>query len=644
MIEDRRKAAFELPSGEEERPIDPGHEIAERHVGQHATADERGLGQRLARPVDHRSILQSRVVREERPLPARGVLIAQALLAVAVGLLERRTALPAQQAGHDVDDARRIEHVHGRLLILWRDLHRRMLLARRRAADEQRQPHAAAFHLLRHHHHLVERRRNEAAEADQIGLRVERRLQDLVARDHDAEIDDVVAVAAEHDADDVLADVVHVALHGREHDRALRGGLERAARGHARLALGFHERLEVGDRALHRPGALDDLRQEHLPGAEQVADDLHAVHQRPFDDVERPRVLPARLFDVGLDEIHDAVHERVRQAGLDRLLAPRQVVLALLAVALDRRGEFDHPLGRVRPPVENDVFDVRQQIFRDVFIDDELTGVDDAHVEAGRNRVIEERGVNRFAHDVVPAERERQVADAAADLDARTAGLDEARGFDEIDGVGVVLLETGGDREDVGIENDVGRIEPRALGQQPVRALADGDFPLDRVRLALLVERHHDDTGTVAPHGGGFFQELVLAFLEADRVHDRLALHALQPREQHRPLRTVDHHGHARDLGFGGDVVEERGHRLLGVEHALIHVDVDQIRAAAHLIESDVRRLRVVARADQPREARGTGHVGALTDHLEVRIGTDRQRFKAGELRVVAIGVIPTLS
>ena len=33
---------------------------------------------------------------------------------------------------------------------------------------------------------------------------------------------DLVVVAAEHDADDVLADVVDVALHGRHHDLALR--------------------------------------------------------------------------------------------------------------------------------------------------------------------------------------------------------------------------------------------------------------------------------------------------------------------------------------------------------------------------------------------------------------------------------------
>ena len=88
----------------------------------------------------------------------------------------------------------------------------------------------------------------------------------------------------------------------------------------------------------------------------------------------------------------------------------------MVAGALDRVRELDEPLGRVGPPVEDDVLDVLEQVLRDVLVDDELAGVDDAHVEAGLDGVEQERGVDRLAHDVVAAERERQVADAAADL------------------------------------------------------------------------------------------------------------------------------------------------------------------------------------------------------------------------------------
>ena len=52
--------------------------------------------------------------------------------------------------------------------------------------------------------------------------------------------------------------------------------------------------------------------------------------------------------------------------------------------------------------------------------------------------------------------------------------------------------------------------------------------------------------------------------------------------------------GTHRDLGLGGDQVQERGHALLGVEHALVHVDVDDVGAAAHLIERDLEGGLVV--------------------------------------------------
>ena len=111
---------------------------------------------------------------------------------------------------------------------------------------------------------------------------------------------------------------------------------------------------------LHRPGALDDLRQEHLAGAEQLADDAHAVHQRPFDHVERARLGETRFLDVLLDELHDAVDERVREPLVHTALAPGEIDRPRWPLPLTRPGELDEPFGRVGPPVEDHVFDVRR--------------------------------------------------------------------------------------------------------------------------------------------------------------------------------------------------------------------------------------------------------------------------------------------
>jgi hypothetical protein len=63
-----------------------------------------------------------------------------------------------------------------------------------------------------------------------IGVALARDGEDLLRRHHHAEVDDLEVVALEHDADDVLADVVHVALDGRNDDEALRARARSALR------------------------------------------------------------------------------------------------------------------------------------------------------------------------------------------------------------------------------------------------------------------------------------------------------------------------------------------------------------------------------------------------------------------------------
>ena len=73
----------------------------------------------------------------------------------------------------------------------------------------------------------------------------------------DPQIHHGVAVVGEDDVDQVLADVVHITLHGCEHDGALA----------ASVGL-LQVRLEVGDRGLHHLGRLQHERQLHLAGPE----------------------------------------------------------------------------------------------------------------------------------------------------------------------------------------------------------------------------------------------------------------------------------------------------------------------------------------------------------------------------------------
>ena len=195
-----------------------------------------------------------------------------------------------------------------------------------------------------------------------------------------------------------------------------------------RRLLGLDVGQQVGDRLLHHARRLHHLRQEHLALAEQVADDVHAGHQRPFDHVQRPAARGldrcAGLLGVLDDEVGDAVDQRVREPLVDRL--------RLLGACRARRGAPSRraaaPLARSAistrrspaswPAVEHDVLDALAQLGLEVVVDADHAGVDDAHVHARLDRVVEEHGVDRLAHRVVAAEREAHVGDAARDLGA----------------------------------------------------------------------------------------------------------------------------------------------------------------------------------------------------------------------------------
>jgi len=59
------------------------------------------------------------------------------------------------------------------------------------------------------------------------------------------------------------------------------------------------------------------LRQEHLALAEEIADDIHAGHQRPSITSSGRLEAQARLLDIGVDVIGDAIHQRIFEPLVD---------------------------------------------------------------------------------------------------------------------------------------------------------------------------------------------------------------------------------------------------------------------------------------------------------------------------------------
>ena len=127
----------------------------------------------------------------------------------------------------------------------------------------------------------------------------------------------------------------------------------------------------------------------------------------------------------------------------DRFYPPGFIFNWRLAFRFHTFREIDQPFSRVVASIQKHVFNALAQLRLDLFVNRELSGVDNSHVEPGADRVKKERGVHRFAHGVVAAKRKRNVAHAAAHPRTRKICFDPSRGLDEIDRVMTMLFETG---------------------------------------------------------------------------------------------------------------------------------------------------------------------------------------------------------
>ena len=268
----------------------------------------------------------------------------------------------------------------------------------------------------------------------------------LGGRDHvrqrhlDAEIDDLVAVIGEDDVDEVLADVMHVALHGGEHDDA------------ALLALdALHHRLQIGDRGFHGLGGLQHEGQLHLAGAEQLAHHLHAVQQDVVDDVERLMGFQ-RLVQLVGQPLAVAIDDAVLQAALDGLgalllggvggLAVGENLQQLLqrVVALARRSKIR----------SSQTFTSSGAIRCSGRI---LLDMHDGAGHAGLHRMVEEHRVQHGAGGRVEAEGD--VGEAKDDLDIREFVPDHLDAFQRPQAELAVILIAGGDGEGERVDQQI---------------------------------------------------------------------------------------------------------------------------------------------------------------------------------------------
>ena len=177
-----------------------------------------------------------------------------------------------------------------------------------------------------------------------------------------------------------------------------------------------------------------------------------------------------------------------------------------------------------------------------------------------------------------------------------------------------MFFDAGGDGKNIRVEDDVLGRKAHLVYQHAVGALAYFHLALVGVGLAFFVKGHHHGGRAIAIDQLGLALEFVQALFHADGVDDALALDATQSGFDDRPLAAVNHDGNARDVGLGCDKVQKPHHGRQAVEHGLVHVDVDDLRAVFHLLTRYGQGLLILAIQNHAGKGLGAGDIGALAN------------------------------
>ena len=175
---------------------------------------------------------------------------------------------------------RQIQPLHGvlgiqhRAIVFRRDLGGGETIGERCAADQEGDINTSRAQILGRHHHLLGGFYQQSGEPNIVGLFVPIHLDEPFWRHFDPQVDDLKAIVAQDDVDQVFADVVHITFHRGQDDFAFHGGLRF-----------FHVRFEVANWRLHSFSAQQHLGHDEFVVVEQAADFIHTVHERPVDDL-----------------------------------------------------------------------------------------------------------------------------------------------------------------------------------------------------------------------------------------------------------------------------------------------------------------------------------------------------------------------
>ena len=120
-----------------------------------------------------------------------------------------------------------------------------------------------------------------------------------------------------------------------------------------------------------------------------------------------------------------------------------------------------------------------------------------------------------------------------------------------------MFFQAGGNGKNVGIENDILRIEAKLFGQDFIRPVRNLHFAFLGIGLSFFIKSHHDHRGAKAFTDDGLLDEFFFSFFHGNGIDDTFSLHTFQTGFNDTEFGRIDHDRNLRNIGLALDQVQE---------------------------------------------------------------------------------------
>ena len=165
---------------------------------------------------------------------------------------------------------------------------------------------------------------------------------------------------------------------------------------------------------------------------------------------------------------------------------------------------------------------------------------------------------------------------------------DSFSGLDKINCVIIMLFNACGYRKNIRVKNNILWRETNFINQYAVRARANFKFSIRGVSLTLLIKSHDNNGCSIPQTQFRMLNKLILSLFERNRIHDCLTLNTFQTSLDYRPFRTINHYRHTSNIWLGCRKVQESGHSRFTVEHAFVHIHINNLSAILNLLTRNI--------------------------------------------------------